>query len=453
MNKSYAYLVMFWLLAYSAENPVANADELQKEQESAAGTQAGQADPFGDGDPFAVIDSPKEPSGSGEKAPHAAADRPDAQAAVYFKEFRNGINDVSRINPGNRVDELKDNSAALETRMTLSDHIDAKQTWRWLFRGYASTSTYREPDDTLRVQARIDEIFTDWKNKGWFASVGKRRINWGHAQGFNPVNVVAPPRDPLNPGYETEGRPMAWFSRAGRVTTDVVLTRNYDKNWSSDQNRWGVRWGASGAESDYAIYYFDGAPYPDGRAFDRMLGVSFSANVMPGLTLYMEVADFARNYRNYYDASGAVQRKDGSYFQGVAGSSIDLGGKSSMFVEYYRNGQGYTDAERENYLLTADARLAAAIDQALLDDFAALSMNRSYVLVGYKKEYRENYLFNLSVLVAEDRSSSTRVEGAYALSDYYEFRMSYLHNAGDRDSEFGNNAYSGLLEIGFNASF
>jgi hypothetical protein len=57
------------------------------------------------------------------------------------------------------------------------------------------------------------------------------------------------------------------------------------------------------------------------------------------------------------------------------------------------------------------------------------------------------------VLVAEDRSSSTRVEGAYALSDYYEFRMSYLHNAGDRDSEFGNNPYSGLLEIGFNASF
>jgi hypothetical protein len=45
------------------------------------------------------------------------------------------------------------------------------------------------------------------------------------------------------------------------------------------------------------------------------------------------------------------------------------------------------------------------------------------------------------------------VEGAYALSDYYEFRMSYLHNAGDRDSEFGNNPYSGLLEIGFNASF
>jgi hypothetical protein len=373
--------------------------------------------------------------------------------AVYFKEFRNGINDASRINPGNRIVELKDNTGALETRMTLSDHFDEQQTGRWLFLGYTSTSSEREPDGALKSQTRIDELFTDWKYRNWFASVGKRRINWGHAQGFNPVNVVAPPRDPLNPGYETEGRPMAWFSRAGSISTDIILTRNYDKNWASDQNRWGMRLGVSASESDYAIYYFDGAPYVDGRPYDRMLGASFSVNAMPGLTLYMELADFLRNYRNYYDAAGTVQLQDGSYFQGVAGSSVDLGGKSSLFVEYFYNGQGYTDSLRNNYLLAADTRLAMGGDWALTGDFIALSMNQGYLLVGYKKEYRENYNLNLSVLVAGDRSSSTRVEASYAISDYYELRASYLHNAGDRDSEFGNSPYAGLLEIGFNASF
>jgi hypothetical protein len=293
----------------------------------------------------------------------------------------------------------------------------------------------------------------DWKGQGTFASIGKRRINWGHAQGFNPVNVVAPPRDPLNPGYETEGQPMAWFSLTGRMATDVVLTRNYDKNWASDQNRWGLKWGMSGDESDYAIYYFDGARYQDGRDYERMLGASFSANLRPGLTLYMEAADFLRNYRNYYDSDGAVQRKDGSYLQVVVGSLIDLGGKSNVFVEYYRNGQGYTKDERRNYLLAADVGLATGTNNALADDFVALSMNRNYLLVGYKKEYREKYAFNLSVLVAEDRSSSTRLEGVYALSDYYEFRTSYLHNAGGRDSEFGNSPYAGLFEIGVNVSF
>lgn len=443
MTEKYVHIAILGLLVYSVAGTVVYAQP----------PQAGAADPFGEGDPFEMINSAQNAApGYGNASPKAGR-KPNAQAAVYFKEFYTGVNDDARVNPGNRIQGLQDNTGVLETRMTLSDHLDDKQTWRWLFRGYASTSSDREVDGALRQQARIDELFADWKDQGLFASLGKRRVNWGHAQGFNPVNVVAPPRDPLNPGYETEGQPMAWFSHTRSATTDVLITRNYDKNWSSDRNRWGLRWGMPAAESDYALYYFDGADYRDGRAYERMLGASFSANVMPGLTLYMELAGFSENYRNYYDTGATVQRKAGSYVQGVIGSLIDLGAKSSVFIEYYRNGQGYTEDERRNYLAAADARLAVGNDQALTNDFIALSMNQNYLLVGYKKEYRENYTFNLSVLVAQDGSSSTRVEGAYALSDYYEFRTSYLHNAGDRESEFGNSPYAGLLEIGFNASF
>jgi hypothetical protein len=454
MRKHFFHGYLFLGLVYLSSSCSAQAQEPQQHEGAADGGKIEQADPFGGGDPFAVIDSAspastKAEDGSRQRSSH----RPDAKSAVFFKEFRYAVNDESRINPDNRIENLDDNNGALETRMTLSDRFGGNQAVRWLFKGFASTSSQREEGGDLRSVARIDEVFTDWKDHGWFVSLGKRRINWGHAQGFNPVNVVAPPRDPLNPTYETEGRPMAWISRGGRVTTDLVVTRNYDKNWASDQNRWGLRWSMSGAESDYAIYYFDGAPYTDGRAYDRMLGASFSANVVPGMTFYMEAADFSRNYRNYYDASGTPARKDGSFYQAVAGSTIDLGGKSSLFVEYYRNGQGYTEDERISYLRTADVRLASGGDKAFTDDFIALSMNRSYMLVGYKKEYRENYIFNLSILAAQDRSMSTRIEGAYALSDYYEIRVSYLRNSGDRNSEFGNNLYTGLLEIGLNASF
>lgn len=451
MNKNYAYILMTGVLAYSAASSVAHAVEQPKGQGSAVGSQVGQVDPFGEEDSFAVINNSKGSAPTDGEVMTKMTHKPNVQAAVYFKAFGNGVNKDSRINPGNSIQRLKDNTGVLETRMTLSDHLDEKQTWRWLFRGFSSTSSYREADGTLRSQTRIDEIFTDWKDQGMFASIGKRRINWGHAQGFNPVNVVAPTRDPLNPGYETEGQPMAWFSRTGHMTADVVLTRNYDKNWASDQNRWGLKWGMAGAESDYAIYYFDGARYQDGRDYERMLGASFSANLVPGLTLYMEAADFLRNYRNYYDSGGTVQRKDGSYVQRVVGTLIDLGEKSNVFVEYYRNGQGYTKDERQNYLLAADVRLGT--NNALAYDFVPLSMNRNYLLVGYKKEYREKYAFNLSVLVAEDKSASTRMEGIYALSDYYEFRASYLLNTGSRDSEFGNSPYARLFEIGFNANF
>ncbi len=453
MSKYILYIVIAWMTAHWIIYSGELAAEPQAKQDGALGSAAVTADPFGGEDPFSVLtDTQGAPQSVGE-APRKTGRMPQAQAAAFGKEFLADINSDSRINPGNRIRELKESIGVLETRMTLWDQLDEKQTWRWLFKGFASTSSYREADGSLRSDARIDELFTDWKEQEWFASLGKRRVNWGHARGFNPVNVVAPPRDPLNPGYETEGQPMIWLSRSGLGTMDVVLTRNYDIDWSSDQNRYGIKWGVPGGESDYAVYYFDGARYKDGRAFERMLGASFSANVMPGLTLYMEAASFSRDYRNYYDAAGVVQRKGGPAFKGVVGSSIDLGGKSGVFIEYYRSDRGYTADERQNYFQAADARLAIVNDKVLLDDFVALSMDRNYLLASYTKEYREKYTLILSLLMAEDRSSSARIGGSYAPSDYYEVRSSYVRNAGNRNSEFGNNPFAGLLEIGLNASF
>lgn len=454
MNAGIVYALSTLLsVSVVAVSPISRAAEAAGQPQTTSGASEAKPDPFGDGDPFAVIEHAPPIRQTGGDMTEGTSTRPKGQAAVYAKEFFIGVNDASRINPANRIEALENNYGVLETRMTLSDRIDEAQKWRWLFRGFASTYSTRDAEKELLSRARIDELFVDWKSREWFASMGKRRINWGHAQGFNPVNVVAPPRDPLNPSYETEGRPLLWFSRNDRLTVDMVITRNYDRNWSSDQNRWGIKWSYAGASSDYALYYFDGTDYTDGHSYDRMLGASFSADVLPGVTLYMEMADFSRNRRNYYAADGLVSSKDGSYFQGVAGTSTDLGNRSSVFIEYFYNGQGYAEQERQDYFQFADMRLASVDDKALIRDFIPLSMNRDYLLLNYRKEYREKYAFNLSMLLAKDRSSSTRMEGVYMLSDYYEFRISYVRNAGDRESEFGNSPYSGLLEMGFNANF
>lgn len=416
---------------------------------------AEEKDPFGDADPFAMIGMPSDAAGrlGGRQEASPTSNRPDAQAEIFFKYNLIDTNNTSRVLPDD-ISGLKTNTAILETRMLVSDSLSERHEWRWLFRGYANTDNQRETDGRLRSRLRIDEIFSDWKNQGTFASFGKRRINWGHAQAFNPVNVVAPRRDPLDPSNETEGRPMLWISRAiANANAEIVLTRNYDNNWHSDKNRWGLRYGIPVEESDFAFYYFDGSDYSDGRGYERMLGASFSSNLVPGLTLYMEAADFFKDYRNYYAASGVARYKDHSYFQGVIGSSIDLGEKSGVFIEYYFNGQGYSAAERKTYLRAVDVQRAAGSETALTNDFVELAMNRSYLLMNFRKEYREKYLFNLSVLTAADGSYSARMEVDYALSDYYEARMSYLNNNGNRDSEFGNHPVTGGLEIGLRASF
>lgn len=440
---------MTCLLAYSATSSESRAAEPSIGQDQ----RPAQAGTFGEDDPFTVPNAPLASARPDDVPSPNFVNELNAQASVFLNNDSLRINDGSRINPGNQVANLKKNTAFLEARTTLSRRFDEHPDLRWLFKGYASTEKAVPDDGVPNKHVRFDEFFVDWKTRDLFASIGKRRVNWGHAQGFNPVNVVAPPRDPLNPDYQTEGQPMIWLSRMGATTMDAIFTRNYDASYSSDQNRWGLRWSIPKPESDYAVYYFDGMRYGDGRKYERMLGGSFSANIVPGITLYVEAANFSRNYRNYYNASGVVERRGGSYTQAVVGSLIDLGAKSSVFVEYLYNGQGYTRDQRRSYLQAADIRLAANEDHAIVADFIPLSMNRHYVLTGYRKEYRERYALSLSVLAAADRSSSTRIEGRYAFSDYYEAKVSYLHNAGGRDSEFGNSPYRSLLEVQFIANF
>jgi len=416
---------------------------------------AGQVEPFGDDDPFAVINSGIEQSPQESAVAKNAGRGPETRVEVFLKGYGADINNSSPVNPGNRIMQLREYTSAAETRVTISDTIGKADSLRWLFKGFAAGPDYHEADGTQRgKESRIDEMFADWKGDGLFASAGKRRINWGHAQGFNPVNAIAPPRDPLNPGYQTEGQPMIWGNINSSIgAVDVILTRNFDENWNSGKNRWGLKWGYSSADLDFAFYYFDGAEYDDGRRFETMLGASFAAEAAPGVTLYAEGARVANNYRPYYTPTSSTWNKGEGFLQGVIGSSISLGGKSSVFIEYLHNGQGYSNDERVNYLRAVDALLANSVGQTITGDLTLAGLNRNYLLASVKKEYRERYNFDLSVIVAEDRSSSTRAGAAYAISDYYEARISYLNYSGGNGSEFGANPYRGLLEISVKASF
>jgi len=406
-----------------------------------------------DQDPFDGLKAGVRGDGSAQRNASDPA-RIKTEASVFLRDVHGRVNRNSRVNPDNRVYRLAQSDDVLETRFTATDSIDRDRQWRWLFKGYALAPNDRALSGPLRDKSRVDELFVDWKEEQWFASLGKRRINWGHAQGFNPVNVVVPLRDPLDPGRATEGQPMLWVSRhSGAQSLDLVATRNYSPSAASDQNRWGVKWGASGTQSDFALYYFDGERYRDRRRYERMLGGSFSANLFDGITSYLEAARFEKNYRNYYAASGEPSARDGSYAQIVAGSTFSLGGKRRVTLEYFRNNQGYSKTERLNYFGAADAQLASGADASIARQYRLTGMNRDYLLARYQDELRERYALDLNVLATQDRSYALRAQLAYAISDYYEVRVVLLRSRGSRDSEFGNNPMSSTLQLWFGANF
>lgn len=392
------------------------------------------------------------PSGSSK----AFDSGPDVDVSLEMNLFYRDINAQSALNPDNELLDMDSRGSSYELKVKLADYIDPNNEWRWLARTYCSQSSEKNEVDSLRSVVQMDELFIDYSKGPGFLSIGKRRVSWGHALAFNPVNVIVPSRDPMDPRQETEGHPVLW-SHLGTNQTyiDLILTRNYDKNWSSDDNRWGTRLGFIGSSYDLSLYYSDGAFGSNETLFPRMIAGSFSTNLVSGMTLYGEVASFSNNFRNYYDASGGSFQKKGHYEEGVLGSYIILDpesilsffqGDANLTVEYFFNGQGYSKNEREHYYDALKVSENMNFFQ-MLKDYMYTGMARHYFLLSYQNSFKERWQITVKVLSSEDASFGTVLEGQYNISDYYTIQSCWSLMSGDRYSEFGNSPTEQLFEI------
>ncbi len=394
--------------------------------------------------------------------PNNSAAQLNTEVNVELRGAGRLLNDDSRLNPDNSIQNLEESEGSVETHLTASDELNDAETLRWLMKIYGFYSSATDANDNRLNVTRIDEAFMDWKGGDLFLSVGKRRIGWGHAMAFNPVNVIVPPRDPLNPNQATEGQPVVWGSYSRNIgSINWYYTRDFDKNWESDLNRWGVRLNGVVGQTDFSLYYFDGEPYEDQREYEQLFGVSFSANLLAGMTLYSEIAGTTHNYRNYYTADGNAELKDDFSIQGVVGSYIIINpesffsffnGDASLTLEAYYNGGGYSETEREQYFDALDRALRQG-DSALLQDYRPTGMNQFYALATYSNSFKERYTLEFTGLLAQDWSLSAQVQLQYDLSDSYRLTAKVTHNQGGAESEFGNAPVSDAVECAVERSF
>ena len=384
--------------------------------------------------------------------------KPIFEGRIDLNLIARGINNKARFNPDNEIMELNGTRQTVETLLSLSDYPDEERVWRWLlkvhgYRLFESESISTEDKD----ETRIDELFVDWSSENWFASLGKRRNSWGPALAFNPVNVVVPPRDPLRPDQQTEGQPLFLVNfSSDSIALDLLLTRDYDREWFGRYARWGGRFALILEGMDVAVYYFDGESDENDVAYNTMTGFSYSGNFLNDSVLYLELATFSRNTRNYYTESGSVVTRDENVGKGVIGSNTTLDGNTSLLVEVYHNTAGYSAEEREAYFNTVDSVVLPVPDYTrfgILDDFQFSEMNRNYLLVSYRQsDILDKLTLVIQLLGAEDGSSVSELECDYNLSDFYKLSVNTKYYGGDENSEFGNYYVKSELTIGISAS-
>lgn len=452
-QKRIEYLVSFLALIFCmvAGDPSVLAEEPENLKE-ASGSQP-------------VIASTGENSNGSEEYADEETEppKPAVEGKFEVNHLSQSINTDSRLNPENKVWALETSKRILEISSQISDYLDEDEHFRWLFKGlayseYGSSAEEDAEEDLLR----IDELLVDWAAGNWFASIGKRRITWGTTSAFNPVNVVVPPKNPLEPDPQTEGHPIILLNYGGEVfNVDVVLSQDFDRNWDGDYKRWGARVSMIFDDIDIGLYYYDGESTDDDEDYSRMIGASYSSNLLTDATLFFELASFSENYRIYFGENRNPELRDESVIRGAVGSVITMDDNASVVVELYHNGSSYTKQERENFYKTVDTYVAGGRKEAdlsnyqkwVLFQYQTWQMNRHYFLASYNKSFWEKYKIGFSLIAAEDASTITTTTGTYSISDYYVFEAVLKNFDGDEDSEFGNYYVSSTLTLSLSSSF
>ncbi len=376
------------------------------------------------------------------------------KGSLFLSQEFNSINHASRFADVAPPEMQSNSNFNSQLRINAKGKIADREQARWLFKAYANSAKIAEGDTVYHGHARIDEAFIDWREGANFLSVGKRRVNWGHARAFTAVNVIAPARDPLNPDFELEGQNMLWLSHHQDDSFDFILTRGNQREISADRisgdrARYGLRWSRTREQYDVALSYFDGGNYAEQAPFARMFGLSFSANLMPGLSAYGEWAQF-QHRPTVFPALKPYEAQRSQYRRQILGLLLDLGDKARVFVEIYHNGLGRDATERQQFWSDLDDARRGRGAMPTLDNF---SLNRNYWLLAYKKEFLENFEFNGSLILAGDRSSILRAEQIYLASDYWDIRAIYSRVSGSENSEFGNHLLNHQIALQVRAHF
>ena len=305
----------------------------------------------------------------------------------------------------------------------------------WLFyRDDGEGGRARVPDHdvpALHPAVVPSELYLSLSPQPWLnVLVGKKRITWGSGFAFNPTDLVNPPKDPTDPNYQRAGNwlmrvelpfekftvsalfaPQALYTQSG-IPYAFMRYPDYAPATGPD-TRDGIshylvagRLYALVASADVnLIYYFSNAYQDDFRNKSR-LGLSVSRYFFTDYELHAEGL-LTRGSARTFPVGGcaadpaacaggaalATSKVGGNAFypRVIAGPRRQFADESLLSVEYYYQGDGYTDREFADavsiqaYAKNQPSTTSVGTGNALPQRYAFDPLRRHYLIVSYSK--------------------------------------------------------------------
>jgi len=400
----------------------------------------------------------------------------DTEIRNYAKlsGYYDGLKDNPIVNPDN-VLEKEESGFFLEIntqfQFTLRDNYSLS--------GDVSYQYCPGPGDQAETETHLitnefylDLLFADFLN----VKLGKKRETWGVGNTFNPIDIINPPKDPVDPSESREGSyiglievpfkssiisvvaiPDTWYEDDDNDGVPDVKD-GIPEGFKSDNTGYGMRLYSLVWDTDISFIYYNEDIIPEdakdyfGLAYYRFfgyLGTYFELLGHEGSNM-MHV-QFSQEKGYYLGLSPELEND--FFVNHYLGSNYTFGDSTKIGMEYYHNSEGYDEDEFNKFHTflndTSQAYLASSSDPETQANLGRLlksgvglmqkPIRQQYVVLMFERPNTfDDFFPHLNAIMCLD-DSSFQLSAAldYNIRDDLTITLDTKSFFGDEDTEYG----------------
>jgi hypothetical protein len=289
----------------------------------------------------------------------------------------------------------KNENAEWQTDIDLTIEAQYQQHTIKLY-GRFNTLLYYNDDVKWESENKAEEAYISFQPSYSLAiDAGKKVHKWGKGYAFSPSAFFSRPKDLDDPDATMEGYYSLGAdyikSMAGNIQTIAItpvlmpVTRKLNnKIGPKDELIWGgkIYFFAFDTDFDFMFLISDN--------LDDRVGIDFSKNLSPAFEVHGDVA-LVKDYHQYLiDEYGNTSEQEYTALNLLLGLRYLSNQETTYILEYYRNGQGYSGHEYENYLTYIERGYAQYLNTS---SKAAVSKSKTYGIYYNQQAAMRNYLY------------------------------------------------------------
>ncbi|MCK4539095.1 MAG: hypothetical protein KAV42_09905 [Candidatus Krumholzibacteria bacterium] len=291
-----------------------------------------------------------------------------------------------------------------------------------------------------------------------YFTIGKNLLRWGKGYAWNPVNFVGRDRNPSDPDLSLEGYWMVFADavkslkgplRTISLSTAIVpVTADINSSFGKEDY-------INVAGKLYFLFYdtdIDFVAMSKGSRTPRF-GFAMSRNITGSFEIHGESTLITDSSRKVIDSEGDLISEREDVWSYLAGIRYLTSAETTFIIEYYRNGEGYTGEQADDYF----EFIGSASDEVLSGTLPSIpgynrpNFMRNYLYLKASQKEPFGWLYVtpglFTIYNIDDGSFNIIPEVSLTRVENLELRFRFNYLSGERGTEYGEKPNDWKAEI------